>query len=395
MEYLKVIFQIFIFASFLIRNIHSHAGMTYPPARPILKDGVPDEDSNNYPIFPEDTPLYDSGHWVHKTFPCGTSQPNPEKIHLQKGNILPVEIEVRNWHDGGTCQFSISYDNANTFIAFHQILNDCFVVGNYPEKIKLNVPIPHDLPGGNAVFAWTWITKKSRQPEYYMGCSDVKVDGPTVGKVTGFPLIVASIHSKDPYLRIFSGDSEHSFLFQKNPTLVMSVDGNKIDLNNKLFTPTRHLKKNDPLFEEFKKTISSTTKNENPEVKATSPATTVEKPVEGINKPVEDAKKPGKGIEKPVEVDAQVPGRGIVKPVEVDAKELGKGIEKPVEVDAQVPGRGIEKPVEVDAKEPGKGIEKPPEETIISQETVKNALKSGPNTPQTPHWCHGKFFSKK
>ncbi|KAJ1518231.1 hypothetical protein HMI55_001310 [Coelomomyces lativittatus] len=238
--------------------------MNYPKPRSGFKNGAPGKYSNIASIDSEDL-LVAKGQ-SRKTFPCGNTQPNPDRFKLEKGKNLRAEFYVNNNHDGGTCQFSISYDNSKTFVAFHQIVNDCFAAVKSPSNTTIDVPIPNDLPGGNAVFAWTWITKKSNQPEYYMGCSDVTIDGPTVGKVTGFPLIVSSIEFRDEYLRIYSADSSHAFLFQKKPELVMSVEGNKIEMNNKLFTPTRHLKKNDPLFAEFRKTTSSTTNNKPPNV---------------------------------------------------------------------------------------------------------------------------------
>ncbi|KAJ1505316.1 hypothetical protein HMI54_013654 [Coelomomyces lativittatus] len=262
MQNSKVIVQIFIIVSFFIGNICPHAGMTYPRPRPTLKDGVPDDFSNLGRIHSKASST--KGHVINKNFPCGNPQPNRDKFQLEKGKTLPVEFKVNNYHTGGTCQFSISYDDAKTFVAFHQVVNDCFAAMQRSGNTTINVPIPNDLPGGNAIFAWTWITKKSNQPEYYMGCSDVTIDGPKVGKLTGYPLIVTSIEFTSEYLGIYSGDPEYSFLFQKKPELVMSVDGNKIELNNKAFTPTRHLKKNDPLFAEFKKTTSSTAINNTP-----------------------------------------------------------------------------------------------------------------------------------
>ncbi|KAJ1508565.1 hypothetical protein HMI55_000325, partial [Coelomomyces lativittatus] len=160
-----VIAHFFIFASFFVRNTNPHAAMKYPPIRATLRDGVPHVDSNIDPILPKGTPLYFEGHVVYKSFPCGSSQPRRNNFNLEKGKILPVQITVNNWHYGGTCQFSISYDNAKTFVAFHQVLHDCLNTGGTSREVKIDVPIPNDLPGGNAVFAWTWITKKSNQPE--------------------------------------------------------------------------------------------------------------------------------------------------------------------------------------------------------------------------------------
>ncbi|KAJ1505087.1 hypothetical protein HMI54_014726 [Coelomomyces lativittatus] len=355
MQSSKAIIHVFIIVSFFIENIYPHAGMKYPPPRPTLKNYIPDDDSIIQRIRANGDPVYIDGQVIYKNYPCGNSKPNEDKFMLEKGKTLPVEIFHTNQHEGGHCQFSISYDDTKTFVAFHQILNDCLTGGPGIGRTTLDVPIPNDLPGGNAVFAWTWITKKSLQPEYYMSCSDVIIDGPTVGKVTGYPLIVANIEFKGPYLKIFSGYPEYPFLFQKKPVLEMSVEGNKIKLNNEVFTPTRHLKENDPLFEEFEKS-SSSMKSENSQVKATKPTISIKKPEEDIKKPEEDIKKPEEDIKIPVE--------------------------------------GINKPVE-GTKHQEKDTKKPSEEIIIPQETVRNAIKYVSNMPEPLNWCHGKFFSKK
>ncbi|KAJ1511162.1 hypothetical protein HMI55_006708 [Coelomomyces lativittatus] len=174
-----------------------------------------------------------------------------------------------------------------------------------------------------------------------MKCSDVKIDGPSVGKVTGFPLIVANIQMSNTYLGFFSGDSEYAFLFKKKPELILSVDGKKIELNNELFRETKHLKKNDPLFAEFKKAISSTTKNEPPKIEAPSPPIKDEKPEDDTKKPKDETKKPEDDTKNPKE-ETKKPEDEIEKPEDENEKPKDEN-EKP-EDETEKPWGGTRKP---------------------------------------------------
>ncbi|KAJ1993721.1 hypothetical protein H4R33_000576 [Dimargaris cristalligena] len=90
-------------------------------------------------------------------------------------------------HNGGHCQFSLSYDNGKTFIAIHTIMGDCDVVGT-----TMSVPIPSDAPSAAmAIFAWTWVNKSGNR-EFYMNCADVKIDGKAGGKLSGPKIVIAN-----------------------------------------------------------------------------------------------------------------------------------------------------------------------------------------------------------
>ena len=60
-------------------------------------------------------------------------------------------------HGGGSCQFSLSYDNGATFNVIHSIEGGCPLdaVMN-----KYTVPIPDNAPAADrALFAWTWFNR--------------------------------------------------------------------------------------------------------------------------------------------------------------------------------------------------------------------------------------------
>ncbi|RKP33995.1 hypothetical protein BJ085DRAFT_2490, partial [Dimargaris cristalligena] len=90
-------------------------------------------------------------------------------------------------HNGGHCQFSLSYDKGKTFTAIHTIMNSCPTLGG-----SLSVPIPSNAPSAAmAIFAWTWVNKSGNR-EFYMNCADVKIEGKAGGSLSGPKIVIAN-----------------------------------------------------------------------------------------------------------------------------------------------------------------------------------------------------------
>ncbi|ORZ31624.1 hypothetical protein BCR44DRAFT_1392493, partial [Catenaria anguillulae PL171] len=161
--------------------VQAHMEMASPPPRrsqrnPFVKEA--DRDYNlNFPLEP---------HTEFK-FPCRGSPAGPSVSTLTPGTSYPVQLFGSAIHNGGHCQFSISYDGGKTFVALHTILNRCMLDG-----LSFQVPLPATLPGGPAVFAWTWINATGNR-ELYMNCADVTVNGPAKGTLKGPKIVVANI----------------------------------------------------------------------------------------------------------------------------------------------------------------------------------------------------------
>jgi hypothetical protein len=83
-------------------------------------------------------------------------------------------------HGGGSCQLAITTDKApSATTAWSVILSiegGCpSTDGNGPSEYSYS--IPDSVPSGDYVFAWTWISKMSGAPEYYMNCAPITVTG--------------------------------------------------------------------------------------------------------------------------------------------------------------------------------------------------------------------------
>jgi hypothetical protein len=95
---------------------------------------------------------------------------------LQAGSSLAVKLGGSANHEGGGCQFGLSYDDGKSFTLLMTTDDSC------PIKLDWNVPIPAEAPScDKCVFAWGWIPRASGGPEYYMNCALVQVKGGASG----------------------------------------------------------------------------------------------------------------------------------------------------------------------------------------------------------------------
>lgn len=68
---------------------------------------------------------------------------------------MSAELSFQN---GGSCQFSMSYDNGATWKVIHSIIGGCLVDG-----LTMDVPIPKEAPNGKALFSWSWFNRSGNR----------------------------------------------------------------------------------------------------------------------------------------------------------------------------------------------------------------------------------------
>ncbi|KAH7102921.1 hypothetical protein BKA62DRAFT_79176 [Auriculariales sp. MPI-PUGE-AT-0066] len=89
---------------------------------------------------------------------------------VQAGSNYTVQLSGGAVHDGGSCQFSFSYDGGNSWGVVHQIVGNCPISDQ-----QFSVPIPAELPPAKDVLlAWSWFNKVGNR-EMYMNCAAVDV----------------------------------------------------------------------------------------------------------------------------------------------------------------------------------------------------------------------------
>jgi len=175
----------------------------------------PDPDNIKSPIGSFNTEVYPL---------CHGSTPYPEPVAtIKAGEPFPVHFRQDGaTHGGGHCEFSLSYDGGNTFVALQTILRNC-LTGDSP--FDYNVPIPEDLPSGDKViFAWTWVNAIGNR-EFYMNCADVAVEGKPDGTLVGPEIVIANYYPGGPSIAEFSSGDDGSYLYTERPNVTVTASG--------------------------------------------------------------------------------------------------------------------------------------------------------------------------
>ncbi|KAJ1880690.1 hypothetical protein H4R99_006262 [Coemansia sp. RSA 1722] len=157
----------------------AHIALSYPCPRYNNAHGedcppVPEGQQVDYSIT---SPLGNTDPLCKRTVPY----PSPS-AQWTAGQSITVKFYGTARHNGGHCQFSMSYDGGQTFVVVHEILRYCLydgingnALGNPVDSYTFD--LPKDLPSSsNAVFAWTWVNASGNR-EFYMNCADVTVAG--------------------------------------------------------------------------------------------------------------------------------------------------------------------------------------------------------------------------
>lgn len=122
------------------------------------------------------------------TFPC-KGYPKGPSTKTINGNIVSITLEGTATHNGGHCQFGITYDN-NQFIVLKTVISDCLLTG-----LTYNLELPSNIPSGEVTIFWTWINRTGNR-EYYMECADITINNPTGSispiQINGKELLVAN-----------------------------------------------------------------------------------------------------------------------------------------------------------------------------------------------------------
>ncbi|KAK4107840.1 lytic polysaccharide monooxygenase, partial [Canariomyces notabilis] len=138
-------------------------------------------------------------------FPCQGATEVVSVTPLTAGSSQLVKFTGGAQHGGGSCQFALTYDypppaDVSKWKTIYTIIGGCPVsaAGNLPvtgtdqdgradsvqcgndsgtECIRqFEIPVPKDIPNGNATFAWTWFNKIGNR-EMYMNCAPVTITG--------------------------------------------------------------------------------------------------------------------------------------------------------------------------------------------------------------------------
>ncbi|KAK7908984.1 hypothetical protein PG985_014862 [Apiospora marii] len=131
---------------------------------------------------PDNSPLSADG----SNFPCkvtgdpATFYAKGEVTKVQAGAKQSLSFTGSAVHGGGSCQLAITTDKQPSASTQWSVIQS--IEGGCPSKdgsgpSEYEFTIPDSVPSGDYVFAWTWISKMSGAPEYYMNCAKLQVEG--------------------------------------------------------------------------------------------------------------------------------------------------------------------------------------------------------------------------
>ncbi|KAI1434937.1 hypothetical protein GGR50DRAFT_355511 [Xylaria sp. CBS 124048] len=87
------------------------------------------------------------------------------------GQSYTMSVEGGAFHNGGSCQLSLSYDKGTTFTVIKSFIGNCPTSSGG----TFGFTVPSDAPeGDDVVFAWTWVNKTGNR-EFYMSCAVVNI----------------------------------------------------------------------------------------------------------------------------------------------------------------------------------------------------------------------------
>ncbi|THY30421.1 hypothetical protein D6D01_03217 [Aureobasidium pullulans] len=121
-------------------------------------------------------------------FPCQSKRIGGADPFIvdQENELIAGEPQVMTFdgsasHGGGSCQLSVALDRRPTaeskFKTIASWIGGCPIDNANGGTNPWNYTIPPEVPNGQATLAWSWVSKLSGQPEFYMNCAPITVSG--------------------------------------------------------------------------------------------------------------------------------------------------------------------------------------------------------------------------
>ncbi|KAJ2429031.1 hypothetical protein GGF47_001014 [Coemansia sp. RSA 2524] len=138
---------------------------------------------------------------------------------------------------GGFCQFSLSYDNGDSFVVIHEVLDTCFLNSQNPSDLvtSYTFKLPNNLPSIDmAIFAWTY-ANSTQESSFYMNCGDVSISGSSSTEFTGREMTLVNYPGYPQIYPDIDGISTGSSFYTDNVVYltVTAIDENEANILKK------------------------------------------------------------------------------------------------------------------------------------------------------------------
>jgi hypothetical protein len=154
--------------------------------------------------------------------PCRGSEPGPIEALYLPGDLIKFRFFNQTSHNGGHCQFSLSYDNQK-FGVLKTVIRNCFL-----DTLTYNIKLPESAPPSDrATIAWSWINATGTR-EYYMNCVDITIGGNNTRSKLILPELF--IGNLPGFVKIpeFTEGYDYADLYDSQPKLVLGLTAEQI-----------------------------------------------------------------------------------------------------------------------------------------------------------------------
>jgi hypothetical protein len=192
----------------------AHVGLLRPCARGSPRAGCPAPSNGQFADYDLNSPIGTHGS---KNAPlCKQSIASATRTPLTAGQNIETTYTVGANHQGGHCQWALSYDGGNTWVVLKTLIRSCLQDVSGGQAYSVSVPLPANAPSGKATLMWLW-NNASGNRELYSNCADVEIQGgPRGGQLSGVAPLIANYGSESLYIPEFpSGQNDMRAEFDK------------------------------------------------------------------------------------------------------------------------------------------------------------------------------------
>ncbi|KAF9567695.1 hypothetical protein EC968_003194 [Mortierella alpina] len=197
----------------------AHVGFLRPCARGSPRAGCPPVSNGQEIDYDLNAPIGSYGK-VDRPL-CRTTIPSATRPVYKAGQSIETTYMVGASHNGGHCQWALSYDDGETWVVIKTVIRTC--LRGAKANANYTVPIPKGAPSGKAVFMWLW-NNASGVRELYSNCADIEIQGQADGKLTGLIPLIANYGNNSLHIPEFptekQEDKHEAFEKRKEITII-------------------------------------------------------------------------------------------------------------------------------------------------------------------------------
>ncbi|KAF9969538.1 hypothetical protein BGZ73_008090 [Actinomortierella ambigua] len=173
-------------ASSIAMVADAHASFRYPCPRRAAFSGCPQpKTDNDWNLVDYDylSPVGSSGGIDDPIPKHPASFPGTRPV-FNAGQTVNTTYEIDAPHRGGSCQWTLSYDNGKTQVVIQDWFRNCLRDAKRGQRYTIAVKIPASAPSGPAVLTWLWNNNEGNR-ELYASSADVVINGSNGGSISG------------------------------------------------------------------------------------------------------------------------------------------------------------------------------------------------------------------